>query len=149
MKRISSSPCILAAAASLAFSASCLAAEPTPLIHAHAHNDYLHKRPLLEALERGFCSVEADIYLAEGKLLVAHDRQMTRPERTLQALYLDPLRERVKKNGGRVFSHGPEFSLLIDLKSDWQNTYPALRDALKQNAPVLTTLLSGTKENNA
>ena len=149
MKRISSSPCILAAAASLAFSASCLAAEPTPLIHAHAHNDYLHKRPLLEALERGFCSVEADIYLVEGKLLVAHDRQMARPERTLQALYLDPLRERVKKNGGRVYPNGPEFTLLVDLKSDWRATYPVLREVLKQYTDVLTTFRSGTKETNA
>src|SRR5207248_6446713 len=101
----------------LALSTSCLAAEPAPLIHAHAHNDYLHKRPLFEALERGFCSVEADIYLVDGKLLVAHERQMTRPERTLEALYLEPLRERVRKNGGRVYPHGPEFTLLIDLKT--------------------------------
>src|SRR5438552_1521932 len=76
------------------------AAEPKPLIHTHAHNDYLHKRPLLDALENGFCSVEADIHLVGGKLLVAHERQATSPERTLEALYLDPLRERVKRNGG-------------------------------------------------
>jgi len=74
-----------------------------PLIHAHAHNDYEHTRPLLDALDHGFCSVEADIYLVEDKLLVAHNRRDAKPERTLQALYLDPLRERVKRNGGRVF----------------------------------------------
>src|SRR5262249_1980163 len=34
---------------------------PTPLIHAHAHNDYEHTRPLFDALDQGFCSVEADI----------------------------------------------------------------------------------------
>src|SRR5438552_2878234 len=34
------------------------AAQPTPLIHAHAHNDYLHARPLLAALDHGFCSVD-------------------------------------------------------------------------------------------
>src|SRR5438128_1656766 len=37
----------------------CLAAEPTPLLHAHAHNDYEHTHPLFDALEQGFCSVEA------------------------------------------------------------------------------------------
>ena len=41
-----------------------------------------------------------------------------------QALYLDPLRERVRKNGGRVYANGPEFTLLIDLKSDWRTIYP-------------------------
>ena len=74
-----------------------------PLRHAHAHNDYEHTRPLLDALDHGFCGVEADIYLVSGKLLVAHDRKDAKPERTLQALYLDPLRERVKANGGRVY----------------------------------------------
>src|ERR1041385_3971816 len=78
------------------------AAPPAPLLHAHAHNDYEHKRPLLDALDHGFCSVEADIFLVDGKLLVAHELGKTKPERTLQALYLDPLRELVKANGGRV-----------------------------------------------
>src|SRR4030095_12119754 len=45
----------------------------TPLLRAHAHNDYEHTRPLLDALEQGFCSVEADIYLIDGELRVAHD----------------------------------------------------------------------------
>src|SRR5438552_6105912 len=86
-----------------------------PLIHTHAHNDYEHKRPLFDALDHGFCSVEADIFLVEGQLLVAHNRSQTKPERTLQSLYLDPLRARVKKNAGRVYPAGPEVTLLIDI----------------------------------
>ena len=43
---------------------------PRALPAAHAHNDYLHKRPLLDALAQGFCSVEADIFLVDGALLV-------------------------------------------------------------------------------
>src|SRR5438552_11057245 len=35
-------------------------AEPIRLERAHAHNDYDHQRPLFEALENGFKSVEAD-----------------------------------------------------------------------------------------
>src|SRR3954467_12818887 len=73
---------------------------PTPLTRVHAHNDYEHKRPLFDALEHGFCSVEADIYLVDGQLLVAHMRSQVKPERTLEKLYLDPLQERVKQNGG-------------------------------------------------
>jgi hypothetical protein len=134
---------------SLVFGFWSFASEPKPLIHAHAHNDYEHTRPLFDALEQGFCSVEADIYLVDGKLLVAHERQMTKPERTLEALYLEPLRQRVKKNGGRVYPNGPEFTLLIDLKSDWHTLYPALRAVLKNYSDVLTTFRGDKKETNA
>jgi hypothetical protein len=43
-----------------------------PLANAHAHNDYEHKRPLFDALDNGFTSVEADVFLVDGKLLVGH-----------------------------------------------------------------------------
>src|SRR6478672_12695010 len=82
-----------------------------PLKNAHAHNDYEHTRPLFDALDQGFCSVEADIYLIDGQLLVAHDRKDVKPDRTLESLYLDPLRERVKANGGRVYKDGPTIYL--------------------------------------
>jgi hypothetical protein len=60
------------------------AAEPKPLVRAHAHNDYEHARPLFDALDRGFCSVEADVYLIDGELLVAHDRKDVKAGRTLR-----------------------------------------------------------------
>jgi hypothetical protein len=108
-----------------------------PLItQAHAHNDYLHPHPLFDALDNGFYSVEADIFIVDGKLLVAHELNKTKPEATLQALYLDPLRERVKKNGGRVYANGPEFTLLIELKQDWQVAYPALRSVLTKHSVI-------------
>ena len=76
------------------FAAPLSAADPKPLERAHAHNDYEHARPLLDALDQGFCSVEADIFLKDGQLLVAHTVLDLKPERTLQKLYLDPLRQR-------------------------------------------------------
>ncbi len=124
-------------------------AQPVPLTRVHAHNDYEHKRPLFDALDHGFCSVEADIYLVDGQLLVAHERSQVRPERTLQKLYLDPLRERVKRNGGRVYRNGPEVVLLIDLKSGWQQIYPVLRAVLQQYADMLVTFRDGVKQTNA
>jgi hypothetical protein len=124
-------------------------AQVVPLTRVHAHNDYEHKRPLFDALDHGFCSVEADIYLVDGKLLVAHDRSQVKPERTLQSLYLDPLRERVRKNGGRVYPNGPEVTLLIDLKSDWPEIYPALRRVLQDYKDVLVTFHDGMRETNA
>jgi hypothetical protein len=123
--------------------------EPVPQTRVHAHNDYEHPRPLFDALDHGFCSVEADIFLVDEKLLVAHSRSQVKPERTLQSLYLDPLRERVKKNGGRVYPNGPECILLIDLKSDWHVIYPPLRAVLMEYPDLFSTFESGVKKTNA
>ncbi len=140
--------CLLFATALLA-GATLIGAEPTPLTCVHAHNDYEHKHPLFDALDHGFCSVEADIYLVNGQLLVVHNRDQVKPGRTLQSLYLDPLRARVEKNGGRVFRNGPEFTLLIDLKQDWRRIYPVLRSVLAQYADILTTFHDGKKHTRA
>ncbi len=111
---------------------------------AHAHNDYLHERPLLDALDSGFGSVEADIFLVDGQLLVAHTAKEIVPGNTLQKLYLDPLRERVKTNGGRVYgATSPAqqpFWLLIDIKTDANSTYRQLHDVLASYAEMLTVV---------
>jgi hypothetical protein len=120
-----------------------------PLERAHAHNDYEHNRPLHAALEHGFCSVEADVWLVEGRLLVGHDLKDTRPERTLQSLYLDPLRQRIRENGGRVYRQGPSITLLIDAKSDATNTYGAIKLALDPYRSMLTVWREGRIETNA
>ncbi len=134
---------------SFGFIYASLAADPKPLTNVHAHNDYEHPHPLFDALDHGFCSVEADIYLVDGQLLVAHNRSEVKPGRTLQVLYLDPLRDRVHRNGGRVYPNGPEVVLLIDLKSKWRDIYPALREVLKQYSDMLSTFTSAGKQTNA
>ena len=149
MKLNLSSTLIIAASALLCPVSPHAVAQPTPLIHAHSHNDYEHTRPLFDALDRGFCSVEADIYLVDGQLLVAHERSQVKPERTLQALYLDPLRERIKKNGGRVYPTTPGFTLLIDVKTDAEKTYAGLREVLKQYADLFTVFRADTTEPKA
>jgi hypothetical protein len=123
--------------------------EVVPLIHAHAHNDYLHDPPLLAALSHGFASVEADIFLVGDKLCVAHDPDKISPERTLQSLYLDPLRQRVKTNEGHVYSGGSRFLLFIDIKSDAQPTYQKLHETLAQYRDMLTTFGAQGRENGA
>lgn len=114
-----------------------------PLSQAHAHNDYYHDRPLLDALDHGFCSVEADVFLVEGQLLVAHSRNELKPERTLAKLYLDPLQERVERNGGRVHPDGPSFTLLVDIKSSGTTTYQAIHEELKKYRSMLTRVQDG------
>lgn len=128
---------------------SALGAEPTILPRAHAHNDYEHSRPLLDALDHGFCGVEADVFLVKGELLVGHVLTDARPGRTLEKLYLDPLRERVRANGGRVYPNGPPLTLLIDFKSAGEPTYAVLVEKLKNYADMLTTFRGDAIETKA
>jgi hypothetical protein len=119
------------------------AKQATPLPQAHAHNDYEHKRPLLDALEQGFCSVEADVYLDGEQLLVAHTPRDLKPERTLEKLYLIPLKERVRANGGRVYRDGPGFYLLIDVKTEAKATYAAVDKVLARYGDMLSVTRDG------
>ncbi|MSU63378.1 MAG: hypothetical protein EXS31_13445 [Pedosphaera sp.] len=135
--------------ATLGLSIDNTSAEPTPLKRAHAHNDYEHTRPLLDALDQGFCSVEADIYLVEGKLLVAHDLKDAKPARTLEALYLEPLAERARRNGGRIYPGGPSVTLLVDVKSEADATYKALDLVLGKYPKLLTRFTRQRVETNA
>lgn len=148
MDSIATRICLFSAWAGL-FLAGQAAPPVPPLPNAHAHNDYEHARPLLDALDQGFCSVEADIHLVDGALLVAHDRVRVKPERTLQALYLDPLRERVQAHRGRVQPGAGRFYLLIDIKSEAQPTYEVLRSSLGPYAPILTRFGPETTVTNA
>ena len=88
----------------------------------HSHNDYAQKRPFWGAYEAGADSIEADVFLVDGDLLVAHSRRELNKENTLRRLYLEPLREVMRKNGGRARADGKPIQLLIDLK----NGKPAL-----------------------
>lgn len=114
------------------------AAEPVPLPRAHAHNDYLHTRPFFDAVEQGFGSVEADIWLVDGALLVAHDLPRTSPERTLKKLYLEPLHARFKANHGAIHPGMKGFMLLIDIKADPDRVWPVLKSALEEYRELFT-----------
>ena len=121
----------------------------TPIRRTHAHNDYEHKHPLFDALDQGFCSVEADIWINKDGVLVAHTPFDLKPERTLQKLYLDPLRERIKANKGKVYPDGPPFHLLIDVKTDAKKTYAELAKVLEAYSDILTVTRDGKTEEKA
>ncbi len=115
------------------------AEELPPLTHAHAHNDYEHTHPLFDALSHGIASVEADIWLVDGQLLVAHDFKKVKANRTLQSLYLDPLRARAKKFNGKIYpATNFTFHLLIDFKSPPDVMYPVLRKVLSDYSDIIT-----------
>jgi len=105
---------------------------------AHSHNDYRHARPLLDALDRGFCSVEADVFLVNGRFLVAHDADEIRPELSLESLYLEPLADRLRKKAGAPSAPNCPLTLWIDVKSEAEPAWKALSAVLERYRDILT-----------
>lgn len=131
---------IIALGLLLALGDSCAAGPPLP---AYAHNDYQNPRPLLDALELGYQGVEADFFLIDGQLLVAHDRDRTRAGRTLEAVYLRPLRERLERCGAILA--GRPFLLNLEAKTRGGPAYGAVRELLSRYRDLLTTVVGGVE----
>lgn len=96
-------------------------------LHGHSHNDYKQDVPFFKAYYAGMESIEADVFLKDGQLYVAHEEREIQDGRTLEVLYLKPLYERFKANGGQVFADSSKsLQLVIDIKEDHQHVIPAL-----------------------
>jgi len=116
--------------------------------NAHAHNDYEHPIPFYTAYKSGFGSIEADVFPLNGVLVVAHSKSDIKPERTLKALYLQPLLKELSADGLR------RVALLVDIKEDYKTSLSLLvqeleplREYLSANekANRLTIRISGTR----
>lgn len=115
-----------------------------PLPNAFAHNDYFHKRPLYDALDNGYTNIEADIFLKDEQLVVAHINPFFKENRTLEILYLKPLLACITKNGGQVYpGYNTPVTLLVDIKTDADKTYLALKPLLEQYRSMLTGYENG------
>lgn len=114
----------------------------TPLPHAYAHRDCEFKPPLTRSLGAGFSHVEADVYAFFGRVFVAHDPQQLRPWRTLKGLYLEPLRERLRQNGGTIFADDTSLWLFIDVKTHAPAAYTAIDRVLQPYQDMLTSFTS-------
>ncbi|MEO1624712.1 MAG: phosphatidylinositol-specific phospholipase C/glycerophosphodiester phosphodiesterase family protein, partial [Bacteroidota bacterium] len=122
-----------------------------PLAGTHAHNDYENERPLFDALQYGFTTIEADVYLIEGELYVSHSYPLfLRPDRSLRHLYLEPLWQLVRQNNGSVY---PRYSqpiyLMIDVKTDAVATYEKLKEELAVYRDMLSFCHNGRVSNKA
>jgi hypothetical protein len=99
---------------------------------AHSHNDYERQRPFSDAYEQQFGSLEADIFLVNDTLFVAHNLKDIRPGRTFSSLYLLPILQQIEKNGGRIYPQdNVPLQLLIDLKTEGEPTLAALIQLLE------------------
>jgi len=113
-----------------------LSAQYTTL-NAHSHNDYENDPPFWLAYSNHFGSIEADIWAIDGELLVAHYKSETKPERSLDSLYIQPIVKTFRQNKGKAWvDKSSTFQLLIDLKTEVEPTLSLLVEELKQYPDV-------------
>lgn len=97
----------------------------------HSHNDYANNTPFYKAYTNGYNSIEADIFLVDGELLVSHSDKHLFKERTLKGMYLDPVLYALRSDTTR------RLCLLIDIKADYAKVLPKLEKELKPLTPYL------------
>jgi alkaline phosphatase len=132
-------PAVLAAG--LFFSLTAGAQTPLGFNRGHSHNDYHQNIPLLSAYYAGMGSIEADVFLKNGQLYVAHDTTEIRPEATLKKLYLDPLARFYVKNGNRPYQDaGMGLQLVVDIKKDHQHVLPQLIKELRAYQDIFNSV---------
>lgn len=103
----------------------------------HSHNDYERTAPFWDAYNVRFDSVEADVYCIDGTLFVSHDKKDIRPERTFEALYLEPVMKVFGENGGRAWAGSEQtLQLLIDIKETTEPTLGTLVKLLEGHRDV-------------
>lgn len=91
----------------------------------HSHNDYVHTRPFYEAFQAEAYSIEADVYLRETNLMVAHAADEIKRGVTLEKLYLEPLAKVVVlKMKAKTAVNRTLPVLLVDFKDNYQKVMP-------------------------
>lgn len=119
--------------------------------NAHSHNDYEQKKPFKLAYDNGFGSIEADIFLENNNLYIAHDTIELKGHRTLEAYYLKPLANVINKNHGHPFRDSTKvLQLLVDIKTDSIHTLNKLITVLKKypaliHNPLVKFVITGNR----
>ncbi len=117
----------------------------------HSHNDYEQPVPFWMAWQEQFGSIEADIWLVNGQVLVGHSREEIKNERTLEEYYVKPLLTCIRENNGHPYADTTRLlQILIDVKMDSVNTLNALIALLDrypelEHTPQLTWVISGNR----
>lgn len=117
----------------------------------HSHNDYVQQVPFWLAYTAGAKSIEADVFLMNDELAVAHTAKEINPNKTLQKLYLEPI------NGilGNNFNSFVELQLLVDIKTEAKSTlnkiiqelsaYPLIIKKIRESNHKFRIVISGNR----
>ncbi len=109
----------------------------------HAHNDYQQPLPFTNAIENSVFSLEADVYLVDSILMVAHDKKDIKPSATLYQLYLLPFIERYRQyHGFATADKQYKPVLVIDIKENSAAVIQQLIVLLEKNKTVFDRSLN-------
>jgi len=118
--------------------------------NAFSHNDYWRPKPLFDAISYRFNCVEADLWLIDGKLYVAHDKSEISEGNIFETMYLKPLVEHIKKNGGKVFEGSDRpFFLMVDCKTSGEEMYPVLKKLMEPYKDLFCSINNGVYKEGA
>ena len=92
----------------------------------HAHNDYEHERPLFDALQYGFKSIEVDVHAWDNRLVVAHDSTDFTDLPDIMGLYLNPM-DSLISNSLLDKNYFP-LILMVDLKTSKEEALHLLNE---------------------
>lgn len=124
-------------------------------VRIHSHNDYHKPEPLVNALRNQAFAIEADVYLINNEIKVAHDIAELLTAPTLERLYLEPINQLFSKNNQQI-SKDPNYKpiLMIDIKrngaavikaiADKISSYPGVFDPAK-NKMAMQIVISGDR----
>jgi len=104
----------------------------------HSHNDYENPLPFYGAYSNEAGVIEADVFLVNNELFVAHTSKEITPHNTLKSLYLDPLSLKLKNQSGKVYPGNKSLILMIDVKSDADATLKAIVQQLKAFPEIIS-----------
>ncbi|MFY1047867.1 alkaline phosphatase [Chryseobacterium sp. GP-SGM7] len=100
----------------------------------HSHNDYEQKVPFWYALGSGVQSIEADVFLENNELFVAHNQKDITKERTFENLYLNPIDKALEMNMIKQES----LQILIDIKTDAKATLAQIVKSIQKHPKIAT-----------
>ena len=105
----------------------CLWAQQPVILH--SHNDYNRLAPFWEAYSQHCRSIEADVFLHKGQLLVGHEVKDLKKDNSFAVLYVEPIVRTFRSNGGCMWPDSKDrLQLMVELKSP---TEPALSEVIK------------------
>ncbi len=126
------------------FPLCCLISTGVKAQQVFAHNDYEKAQPLTQALAARADFIEADLYLRNGQLVVAHTpQQADTTSRTLESLYIKPIVALFSKHQGRISTDRRYvISLALDFKDKPEEIFPVLLPLLESNLVAFNRSLS-------
>lgn len=104
----------------------------------HSHNDYIGTLPFYEAYSNEAGVIEADVFVVNNELFVAHTAKEIAVQNTLKSLYLEPLSAKLKMLGGKAYQSNKPLILMIDIKSEADAALKLIVEQLKACPEIIS-----------